>query len=547
VTKAADLIAALLPRKAAPMLERHTGLPYGWGIWMRGLPARLGTITREKAEDVVALLAQRPLPKPDPVAPALNRLQALRALFYQDWDPPLREERGIRWLAGFVSLVMHLLFFVLLVLAALVNVPLPPPAGADSSSRVQVEFIGRGTPEQQGGGPPAEQAAPAQSAAATTSAAAAASSTPALPPLAVGEPAAPALSSEVPELQQRQVPEPSPPAAPQTLQVTETPVPTIEFVLPPPTPPTLEVAPPQIRTPELGVPTREVTVVPAPPAQPELPRRPVEAPQVVAPEQQIQQREIAAPAPQVRQLQLPSPAVRTPELRAPAVSVREAEVPAPQPRPSPAGTAAAPAAAPGSAAAQTAAATPPQGAQSNAASSAPGAADRPGGRPAPTRADDWGDSNRNLPGETGASGRGQRPGLFNSDGSVRLPGAGDAATGGDSGGSRGAPGGEQDAWTRERLEQAGTWLQRPPYDYEPTAFDKFWVPNESLLQEWVRKNIRETSIPIPGTTKRLKCVVSILQLGGGCGIVDPNLNEQPAEARPPPDIPVKRTPIPTDS
>jgi hypothetical protein len=136
--------------------------------------------------------------------------------------------------------------------------------------------------------------------------------------------------------------------------------------------------------------------------------------------------------------------------------------------------------------------------------------------------------------------------LFNSDGSVRLPGSGDAGSG-DSSQPRGAPGGDQDAWTRERLEQAGTWLQRPPYDYEPTAFDKFWVPNESLLQEWVRKNIRETSIPIPGTSKRLKCVVSVLQLGGGCGIVDPNLNEQPAEARPPPDIPVKRTPIPTDS
>jgi hypothetical protein len=140
------------------------------------------------------------------------------------------------------------------------------------------------------------------------------------------------------------------------------------------------------------------------------------------------------------------------------------------------------------------------------------------------------------------TGSGERPGLFNSDGSVRVPG-----TGGDTSGPRGAPGGDQDVWTRERLEQAGTWLQRPPYDYEPTAFDKFWVPNESLLQEWVRKNIRETSIPIPGTSKRLKCVVSILQLGGGCGIVDPNLNEQPAEARPPPDIPVKRTPIPTDS
>jgi hypothetical protein len=539
VTKAADLIAALLPRKAAPVLERHTGLPYGWGIWMRGLPARLGTITREKAENVVTLLMLRPAPAPEPVPRALNKLQSLRALFYQDWDPPPREERGIRWFAGFVSLVMHLLFFLLLVLAALVNVSLPPPAG--DSSRVQVEFIGQGTPEEEGGGPPVEQPAPAPPAAAASTAATA---TARPRSMAVGEPATPALTSEVPELQQREVPEPSPPAAPQPLQVTETPTPTTEFILPPPTPRTIEIAPPQVRTREVGVPMREVTVLQAPPAQRELPQRPVDVLQIAVPEQQVQQREVAPPAPQVREMQVPSREIGARELRAPTASVREAEIAAPQPRPAPTGTAPtpAPAQAPGNASSQTANTSPPSGAQQNAVTSGPTAASRPGGRPTPRRADDWGDSTRNVPGQAGVTGSGERPGLFNSDGSVRVPG-----TGGDVTGSRGAPGGDQDAWTRERLEQAGTWLQRPPYDYEPTAFDKFWVPNESLLQEWVRKNIRETSIPIPGTSKRLKCVVSILQLGGGCGIVDPNLNEQPAEARPPPDIPVKRTPIPTDS
>ena len=47
------------------------------------------------------------------------------------------------------------------------------------------------------------------------------------------------------------------------------------------------------------------------------------------------------------------------------------------------------------------------------------------------------------------------------------------------------------------------------------------------------------SIPIPGTDKKLTCVVSMLQFGGGCGLVDPNVNAQPAIARPPPDIPFK--------
>jgi hypothetical protein len=79
-------------------------------------------------------------------------------------------------------------------------------------------------------------------------------------------------------------------------------------------------------------------------------------------------------------------------------------------------------------------------------------------------------------------------------------------------------------------------------------FDKYWRPtDESLLGEWVRRAIREVEIPIPGTSKRVKCVVSVLQAGGACSLFDPNLNEQPATARPPPDIPVKRNPIPTDS
>jgi hypothetical protein len=34
-------------------------------------------------------------------------------------------------------------------------------------------------------------------------------------------------------------------------------------------------------------------------------------------------------------------------------------------------------------------------------------------------------------------------------------------------------------------------------------------------------------------------VVSILQLGGGCYVTDPNLTDQEATARPPPDIPWK--------
>jgi len=142
--------------------------------------------------------------------------------------------------------------------------------------------------------------------------------------------------------------------------------------------------------------------------------------------------------------------------------------------------------------------------------------------PAPVdlTSDDWGASNRNVAGTGTGSGSGGRPGLFNDDGSVRL----------------------SDEWTQAsgvNIDQSGTWLQRPGLEYRGTRFDRYWIPGGTLLQEWVRRGIRNVSIPIPGTSKRLACVVSVLQLGGGCGLVDPNLNDQPAVARPPPDIPFR--------
>ena len=125
--------------------------------------------------------------------------------------------------------------------------------------------------------------------------------------------------------------------------------------------------------------------------------------------------------------------------------------------------------------------------------------------------------------------------MFNADGSVRVPGQ-------EGGGhaERGAPGGANDGWSKERIAQSGTWLKRPPYDYTPTSFDKYWVPQESLLAEWVRKGIKSMEIPLPGTGTKISCVISILQAGGGCGLTNPNMQDQPAVARPPPDIPFKK-------
>ena len=199
MTKAADIIAALQAARPAPVLERHTGMPYGWGLWLRALKERLGAIRRESADAIVHLFAQRPLPAPLPKPLALNRWQAFRSMFYQDWGPPLREDRRLRWFAGSLSTLMHLLFLLLLVFLAVIKVP-PPPA-AEEESRVQVEFIGEGTPEEEGGGPPA----PSDASAAAAQASAAQSSS-----------AASQASPQASALPQEQVPAPAPPVAQQT-------------------------------------------------------------------------------------------------------------------------------------------------------------------------------------------------------------------------------------------------------------------------------------------------------------------------------------------
>lgn len=550
MTRAAELIIqALLPRKAAPILERHTGLPYGWGLWLRALPERLGIITRDRSEAIVTDLMLRPPPPPGAIAPALGFWGGLRSLFYQDWDPPPREERGIRWLAGFTSLLMHLLFVLLLVWVAVVRLP-PSPAEAGDSSRVQVEFVGRGTPEETGGGAPQATASPAPAASGGEAASQDASTvaTPRRMPEFV--PPSPTLATETPPVREREVAEPAP-QAPQPVQVTEVPAPTTEYVLPPPNLRRDAVTAPTITPRELSVPQREVTVLETPAVPRVDTQRGISAPQINRPVPQVQEREVAAPLPQVRTAQVPTRVAPVRDLQQPAPGVREREIPAPRPATTQGNASAASTPAPATArdtgtGSQAATPSASKGLQPGATRSGPAQADRSGGWATPQRGDDWGASRRNVAGDSGAN-AGQKPGLFNADGSVRVPTGAGAGEGPATASERGAPGGGNDQWTREKIDSSGTWLQRPPYDYEPTSFDKYWVPNESLLAEWVRRNIREAVIPIPGTRKKIRCVVSVLQLGGGCGLFDPNLNEQPASARPPPEIPTKRTPIPTDS
>ena len=531
---ASELISALLDRPRSSRLwfraadARAPGeFPPGWRTWLSAMAERAGAIRGATAEAIVAIFLGRELARPGRRSAPLNDWQAFAALWRQQWQPASQDQRRHRIVAFAVTVVVHIVLFILLLWLAYVRFgEAPPPPGEDV---VQVEFIGEGTPDTPGGGAK-ESAAAAQAKPsanpASANAATAASQAPA--------PAAPASDADQPPAQAAAETTPAPT---QPLVATETPLPDPRFAVAPTSPlPQPAIAPPR---PDVTLQSRDVPLAeqPAPlpsvatprlAAQPSTPTLRANAPELAS-------RDIPLPQalPQVR-----APALQaTSSTAAPALqgqaALQSREVPL-QP-----GTAATPAAgaspstaagaapsAPGSEAKP----QPSSGTLANTASpgSGPSTAARPGTWPTPKRGDDWGESNRNRPGGNA----GQRNGLFNSDGSPRLP-PGSASTPGG-----GYPPGS-DVWTREAIDRNGTWLKRPPNKYTPTMFDQYWLPRETLLEEWVRKGVKQTDIPIPGTSKKIRCVVSILQLGGGCYVVDPNMQDQEATARPPPDIPWK--------
>ena len=69
MTRANDILQLLLARRPDRLiLERRTGLPYGWGIWLRSLPALARPFNDG---DVVAQMLQRPPAASGGVAPML--------------------------------------------------------------------------------------------------------------------------------------------------------------------------------------------------------------------------------------------------------------------------------------------------------------------------------------------------------------------------------------------------------------------------------------------------------------------------------------------
>ncbi|GAA5008533.1 hypothetical protein FNZ56_03215 [Pseudoluteimonas lycopersici] len=527
---ASDLISALLERPRSRLWFRAADarpageFPPGWRAWFAAMRERIDAVRGATAEAIVAIFLGRELARPAPRSPLLNDWQSFAALWRQQWHPASEDQRRHRIVALTTTLLVHLVLFVLLLWLATVRIGIaPPPQGEDV---VQVEYIGEGTPDSPGGGAK-ESAAPATQTQAK----------PAASP-AAAQPPAPASSVATSEQPPAQTPAEAMPLPDQPLVVTETPLPDPRFALPPTSPPQLQPTPAQ---PRIEVPLQSRAVP--------LAEQPQPLPNVATPQLQAQQAtptlRANTPALSAREIPLRQalPQVATPALQAtkPATApTLQAQAPL-QSRAVPLqpGTTttlapgAAPATAPSSAPSgpvDIAKRQPSSGTLANTATpgSGPSTAAKPGAWLTPKRGDDWGDSTRNRPGANA----GDKQGLLNSDGTPRLPAGNSPEPGG------GYPPG-YDTWTREAIDRNGTWLKRPPNDYTPTRFDQYWLPRETLLEEWVRKGIKQTEIPIPGTSKKIHCVISILQLGGGCYVTDPNMKDQEAVARPPPDIPWK--------
>ncbi|AMV03403.1 transmembrane repetitive protein [Xanthomonas citri] len=590
MTTAADLLQALRARMPGKLIvDRRTGLPYGWGIWMGNRKHVAAPFNDDQVMDVL-LAREQPARRGVAGVSLLSPFQAFRSLWWQHWDPRPKDQRRQHWLAVLGSLLIHLGFIALLVWVVTVRWA-PEETTPGDESRVRMTLIGDGAEEQGGGeGQPAAEASTQASAAAASSPAHAGASaakskatplstpTPAQP---AADPVEPPDTAQAPEHAPEPVQAASEPVAadiPQVtfqvppvtiespLQVTETPVATTDFVVPPP--PTITLTPRAIEraAPQVEVRQRDIQTLTERPQVRELQRPATDVALRTATAPTVRERDVVIP----ERPQISAPAARlreiSPTVRMPDVAVRPAELPnvpdptpaplaatpvvpaapapaTPDPQPAPSAQAAAqpaqsqasPAPSERSGSAAAAASSPVKPAASSHAGPTP--ADRSGGWDVAANADDWSKSDRNRQGDTTGA-NAQRNGMFNADGSVKVAtGTGDA---GKATGDRGPPGSEADTWTRDQIAQGGTWLKRPPYGYTPTSLDKYWMPNQTLLQEWVRRGLKKIEIPIPGTTTKISCVVSLLQLGGGCGLSDPNLNDQPATARPPPDVPFKR-------
>ena len=512
-----ELLALLNARRRGwsirPVAPRPTPT---WQAWLDD-DSRLTPATGAERDQLIDAMARQPRPAPPAAYVPQGRWQQFRGLFRQGWGRERAEPRKLHYGASATSLLFNFLFAAMLVWLMYLRFMALQAPGEEETLRIRI--TGFGTPGEAGGGEAAADGdlqpagggqAPRQGEAASAAAAAPPAATASTPTTAQAEAAEAAVEQPV-QVSDR-------PAEPDSFQLP----PMRDLAIQPRALPALQQratpseseipeALPQVRS--LQLPTRpQIVSMPAldTPVR-ELPTAPEPAPQV-----RIREMPVRTPGAQVRVADTATRAL--PSLPAPAASVPVT------PRAGEAGrTATTPN--PGLPGATGQSPKPGQQAAGSGAGQAARTADS--GWTSPRRGDDWGLGDRNRAGAASGGDRGNPAGqggsgLFDAEGRPRLA----------------------DDRFKPRFPdpyKEGTWLKRPSLNYRGTMFDGIWRPPETLLQEWVRKGIKAFEIPLPGGRVKISCVVSILQAGGGCGLApgENGVHDQPARARPAPDIPFK--------
>lgn len=511
-----DLAAALRNRRRSLRSIRpqsESTFITSWRAWLHAEPTKAASPAYTEATVRDVLVARAPPKRPALSRKQLTRWQSFRSLFRQSWGGEDDGNRRLRIGSAVASLLINLFFAAMLLwLMYLRFMARPTP---EEELAMQVQLIGQGAPEEEGGGTPLPQpeittARPMQRQAESTTA------------------TAPTAAPESTAIEQVKTQSQAESVATMPMQSPQVPVHAAPTEPMPPATPIL-VAKPTEAVPKFTQPPQQMPTLPTPVVVQPLELHAQALPTPPQPEQ-VEQASLS---------NMSTHAVAVPTLA--AKSIGKIDLP-----PAPAASGASSAA---SSSAQATAATgsnsPLRGtsATTGAPSTTAGAGTgvqptgrgvgagtqaKTGGPPTPLKGDDWGAASRNVAGQPHGAINGGRTGGANAN---SYDTSGTAKYGAD----------QFVARVKDPYKE-GSWVKRQVRKDDPTMFEPYWVPQETLLEEWVRKGIKEIEIPLDGSGKRvIKCKISILQLGGGCGIAGGinGVKDNPAQARKPPAVPFK--------
>ncbi|PNS07853.1 hypothetical protein [Solilutibacter silvestris] len=508
-----DLAAALRSRRRSlRSIRPQSESPFltSWRAWLHAAPTKAASPGYSESTLRDVLVTRAPPKRPPASRMQLTRWQSFRSMFRQSWDGESDGNRRLRIGSAIASLVINLFFAAMLLWLMYLRFMARPTHEEDLA--IQVQLIGQGAPEEEGGGTPQPQPeiTTARATQHPTQAKASASAAP--------------QSASVEQVHTQSQTES---VATMAMQAPQTPAhPAPSEPLPPSTP--ILVAKPTEAVPKFTQPPQKMPTLPTPVA--------------VQPQELHAQALPTPPEPEpLAQASLPNVQAQVtamPTLSAKAV--KPINLP-----PAPTAASGASSAAPSSAqAASTAGSNSPLRGTS-ATTGAPsttvgngsgintgrgvgaGTQAKTGGPPTPLKGDDWGASSRNVAGQPHGAINGNRGGGT----SGQYDTSGVAKYGAD----------QFTARIKDPYKE-GSWVKRQVRKDDATIFEPYWVPHENLLEEWVRKGIKEIEIPLGSDGKRvIKCQISILQLGGGCGIAGGinGVKDNPARARKPPAVPFK--------